>query len=260
MTINAQENPVMNRPPRRISGIPVTAALLLGLMQLACKHGAAVPTAEGEAAGSNDQKQVELMEKMRARALAAPGGAHEASDFAFHVTMLFTQGVAERQPVPATLVDEAVDCLDKARAAKPEEAADLLARKGELLIAAGRSEPGVGALRESIDTRPNLRAFTSLTKHFTAQKKTDEVAALCKKTLPSMTSDASRYAVLDECLKASGAATPEAGLHWASKQDIKFYTTRKHEIESRLAAAKAKEEGKGATAKEEKKEEKKKRK
>jgi hypothetical protein len=251
---------VKNRSSNRICGISVAAALLLGLSQSACLHGSPSGNAvNNDQLTANDQKQVERVEKMRARALNAPGGALEASDFAFQVTQLFVQGVATRRPVEPTLVDEAVGCLDKARQAKPDEDADLLARKGEMLLAAGRVQPGVGSLRESISERPNLRAFTSLTKYYTSQKQTAEVEALCKRTLPAITSDGSRYALLDECLKASGAATPEAGLRWAPKQDVAFYKARKKELEARVAAAKqqrAKEEKKEEN-REEKKEEKK---
>jgi tetratricopeptide (TPR) repeat protein len=250
----------MNRSRSGIRRIPIAAVLLLGLSQLACRHGAGKATPP-EAVPGADQRLVDQMEKMRARALKAPGGALEASDFAFHVTMLFTQGVADRRSVSTSLVDEAVGCLDKAIAAKPDDSADLLARKGELLLAAGRSDLGVSALRASVDARPNLRAFTSLTKQFTAQKQTAEIEALCKKTLPGMTSDSSRYAVLDECLKASGAATPEAGLRWAAKADVKFYLARKRELEARLAAAQAKDEStKDGKGKDEKSKSKKKRK
>ena len=187
---------------------------------------------------ASDDKIVERTEKMRARALKAPGGASEASDFASHVTMLYTQGVAKRRPPAPTLVDEAVQCLDRAKEADPDRAADLLLRKGELLLAAGRNAPGAGALRESMATRPNLRAFALLSKFYAGQKQSAELEALCKRTLPAMKSDENRYAVLDDCLKYSGAATPEAGLHWAHAKEIAFYKARHHDLEARLAAAK----------------------
>jgi hypothetical protein len=162
--------------------------------------------------------------------------------------MLFTQGVFKRRPVPPTLVDEAVQCLDGAKEAKPDDAADLLVRKGELLLAAGKSEPGAGALRESIAIRPSLRAFTPLAKFYAAQKQSAELEALCKRTLSAMKSDESRYAVLDDCLKYSGATAPEVGLGWAPAKDVSFYKARHRELETRLAA------GKQQRAKEEQKE------
>jgi hypothetical protein len=121
-------------------------------------------------------------------------------------------------------------------AAKPDDAADLLARKGEMLLAAEKTEAGVGALRESISDRPNLRAFKPLVKHYEAGKLAAETEALCKRTLPAMKSDENRYVVLDECLKASGAATPEAGLRWAGAKELSFYKARRKQLEARLEA------------------------
>jgi hypothetical protein len=230
-------------------GIPA-ALLASGLALTACHPKPKVDQTPGQAAegaGANDQKTVDLMEKMRARAQKAPGGAIEALDFAYNVTQLYTQGVTKRRQISPGLVDEAVKCLDDARAAKPEDSADLLARKGELLLAAEKTDAGVGALRESIADRPNLRAFKPLVKHYQVQKLTAEADGLCKKTLPAMKSEENRYIVLDECLKASGAATPEAGLKWAGSKEVNFYKARKKDLDARLAKqAKAREEGREA--------------
>jgi len=240
---------VTNCSHNHIRGFSLAASLVLGLSLTACLFKSQTQSAGGatDAVAANDAKLVERMEKMRARALAAPGGSMEASDFASHVTMLFTQGVSKRRQVPPALIDEAVQCLDQAKAAKPDDAADLLVRKGELLLAAGRSEPGAGALRESISIRPNLRAFTPLARFYAAQKQSPELVALCRKALPAMKSDESRYAVLDDCLKYSGATAPEVGLGWAPPKEVTFYKARRHELEARLAAAKqqrAKEDAK----------------
>jgi hypothetical protein len=239
---------MINRSRRCRMGIPTAMALVAGLALPGCSHKAGPPAAAGPSANpaaANDQKIVDGMEKMHARALKAPGGATEASDFAFHVTLLYNQGVAKRRDLPPTLLDEAVKCLDEAREANPDGAADLLARKGELLIAADKKEAGVGALRESISARPNLRAFKPLIRHYGEQKLAAEAEALCKKSLPAMKTEENRYVVLDECLKGSGSAATEVGLRWASPKDVSFYKNRKKEVEARLAAAnkaKAKEE------------------
>lgn len=237
----------MTKQPRnRIRGSFIAAGVFVGLQLAACASKPPQQPASDPAA-ANDAKIVERTEKMRTRALAAPGGASEASDFASHVTMLFTQGVSKRQPVSATLVDEAVQCLDQAKEAKPEDAPDLLVRKGELLLAAGKSEPGAGALRESIAIRPTLRAFAPLARFYAAQKQPAELTTLCKKALPAMKSDESRYAVLDDCLKYSGATAPETGLGWAPPKEVTFYKARRRELDNRLTAAKqqkAKQEAK----------------
>ena len=238
-----------NHPRNRIRGMTLglCIGLCIGLQLVACHPKP--PQAQTDPAAANDTKLVERMEKMRARAKNAPGGATEASDFASHVTMLFTQGVANRRPVAPALVDEAVQCLDSAKEANPDDAPDLLVRKGELLLAAGKHEPGANALRESIALRPSLRAFNPLAKFYASEKQSNELVALCKKTLPAMKSDESRYALLDDCLKYSGATAPEAGLGWAPPKELAFYKARRRDLEARLAAGKqqrAKEEQKEA--------------
>jgi hypothetical protein len=235
-----------NRKPSHSIAFSATVLLVASAALLSCGHKPpSADNAKSDSSSANDQKIVDLMEKMRARALKAPGGAMEALDFAYNVTQLYVQGVTKRRQISPTLLDEAVKCLDEARAAKPEDAADLLARKGEMLLAAEKTEEGVGALRGSMSERPNLRAFKPLIKHYEAEKVTAEAEALCKRALPAMKSDENRYIVLDECLKASGAATPEAGLKWAGSKEVTFYKKRKSELDARLAAAakaKAKEE------------------
>lgn len=230
------EHSSMRFRPNRLAA----ATLVGGLLLAGCLFKKQTRPDSGDVTSASDAKLIERMEKMRARALGAPGGAIEASDFASQVTLLYSQGVPKRRAVAPNLVDEAVQCLTLAREAKPEDAHDLLARKGEMLLAADRQPAGVAALRESIAARPNLRAFNPLIKAYTTSRQGNEIEALCKKTLPAMKTDDSRYAVLDECLKASGVAAPEAGLRWAGSKEIAFYKARRKELEARLAAAKQK--------------------
>jgi hypothetical protein len=213
----------------------LSSVVLAGLWLAGCGHTGA---GADEANAANDAKMVERMEKMRTRALNVPGGAMEASDFASQVTLLYVQGATKRRSLAPDVVDEAARCLDRAKEANPDNTADLMARKGEMLLAAERQAAGLAVLRESIAARPNLRAFNLLIKAYTAGKQTADAEVLCKKTLPGMKSDDSRYAVLDECLKCSGAGTPEAGLRWAGNREISFYKTRHKELEARLAKQK----------------------
>ncbi len=179
---------------------------------------------------------IERMEMMRKRALGAPGDVSKALDFADYVTLLFSRGISTRWAVSPAVVDEAVACLERAQKDHPDDVAELLVDKGEVLLAAGRTEPGASALRDSIAVRPSLRAFTPLAKLYATQKLSAEIVALCKKTLPVMRSGESRYAVLDDCLKYSGAHTPEVGLSWAPHREVLFYKVRHRELEA-LATA-----------------------
>jgi len=178
-----------------------------------------------------DAQKIERMEKLRVKAMAAPGSASEAGDFAFALAGLHSDGVAARRNLPPTLVDDAAQCLDQARTTRPEEAHELLSRKGELLIAAGRQDDGFRALRESMDARPNLRAFELLGKSFKQQNQIDDLEKLCKQTLPAMRSETQRYVILDKCVAFSGASTIEGGLRWASAKDVEFYRQKRAEVQ-----------------------------
>ena len=221
--------------------IGIALAILVGVSLGGCLFKKQTqPPPKTDLAAPEDAKLVERMERARARAVGAPGSTLEASEFASQLTLLYSQGVAKRQQLEPRLLNEAVRCLDQARDAKPDDAADLLVRKGELLLAAEQESAAISALQQSVASRPNLRAFNLLVKLYAGEKQDAEVEALCKKTLPAMKSESSRYAVLDECLKSSGATTPEAGLRWAGSKEIIFYKTRRKELEAHSAAAKQK--------------------
>ncbi len=234
---------MLDHSGNQVRGISVVTALFVGFSLSAChpkpqQH----PGSTLDQNAATDSKFIERMEKLRAKAQSAPGGAIEASDFASLVAVLFTQGIAKRRQISPKLVDEAVQCLDRAKEAQPDQAAMLLLRKGELLMAAGKPEPGATALRDSIAIRPNLRAFTPLAKYYAAQKKPAEIVALCKRTLPAMKSEESRYAVLDDCLTYSGSTAPEVGLGWAPPKEVSFYKARHHELQTLHEAAKRERE------------------
>jgi hypothetical protein len=177
-----------------------------------------------------DAQKIERVEKLRVKAMAAPGSSSEAGDFAFALVGLHRDGIAARRNLPPTLVDDAARCLDQARDARPEEAHELLSRKGELLLEAGRQDDGFRALRESMDARPNLRAFELLGKSYKQQNQIDDLEKLCKRTLPAMRTDTQRYDILHKCIAFSGASTIEGGLRWASAKDVEFYRQKHTEV------------------------------
>lgn len=221
----------------------IATLVTAGLAVAACGPRPKTDASAGQAAGAvNDQRTIDLMEKMRVRALSAPGRAPEASDFAYYVTQLYAQGVTKRRTISPALVGEAIKSLETARAEQPDMSAELLARKGELLLAADQPEAGVAVLRESVAERPNLRAFRPLIKYYEGTAATAEIEPLCKRTLPGMKTEENRYLVLDECLKATRATTPEAGLRWAGAKELAFYKARKKDLDARVAKqVKAKE-------------------
>jgi hypothetical protein len=225
---------VIEHPPRR-PGQFLLAALLCVVPLTGCLAGfykkdpAPMPPPRDHSA-ERDAKQIEQMEKLRVKANQT-GASADAISFANMLGTLHHNKVDVRRNLPPTLVDEAATCLDRARQDRPEEAHELLARKGELYIQFDRNDEGFTALRESMTARPNTRAFEILGK---AHKDANEVAELermCKKTLPAMKTDNERYFVLDKCIQFSGAATVEGGLRWASKKDVEFYRQKRVEVD-----------------------------
>ena len=177
-----------------------------------------------------DAQKIERMEKLRAKAMAAPGSASEAGDFAFALAGLHSDGVAARRNLAPTLVDDAAKCLDQARDARPEEAHQMLGRKGQLLIEAGRRDDGFRALNESMDARPNLRAFELLGKLYKQQNQDRRRGKAVQAHPATMRTDIQRYDILHKCVAFSGASTIEGGLRWASAKDVEFYRQAQAEV------------------------------
>ena len=109
------------------------------LFAVGCLHGLAK---EKEAApmppprdhrAESDARQIDQMEKLRAKANQT-GTPIDAITFAVFLGTLHHNKVDERRNLPPALVDEAATCLDRARKERPEEAPELLARKGELYM------------------------------------------------------------------------------------------------------------------------------
>ena len=210
------------------------AVLITGFSLAGCLAGlhkkdpAPMPPPRDQSA-ERDARQIEQMEKLRAKANET-GAAADATSFASVLGTLHHNKVDVRRTLPPTLVDEAATCLDRARKERPEEAHALLARKGELYIEFGRNDEGFAALRESMTARPNIRAFEILGKQHKEANEVAELERMCKKTLPAMKTDIERYVVLDKCIQFSGASTVEGGLRWASKKDVEFYREKRAEV------------------------------
>ena len=200
------------------------AGCLAGLHK---KQPAPMPPPRDQSA-ERDARQIQQMEKLRAKANET-GAAVDAISFAGILGTLHHNKVDERRNLPPTLVDEAATCLDRARKERPEEAHELLARKGEMFIQFGRNDEGFAAMRESMAAQPNVRAFEILGKAHKDANQVADLERMCKKTLPAMKTDNERYFVLHKCIEFSGASTVEGGLRWASKKDVQFYRDKKVE-------------------------------
>jgi len=222
---------VTNHAPHRyfhlLSATLFTVGCLHGLAKE--KEASPMPPPRDHRAES-DARQIDQMEKLRAKANQT-GTPVDAITFAVFLGTLHHNKVDERRNLPPTLVDEAATCLDRARKERPEEAPELLARKGELYMKFDRNDEGMAAMRESMAARPNTRAFEILGKAHKDANDVAELERMCKKTLPAMKTDNERYFVLEKCIEYSGASTVESGLRWASKKDVEFYREKRVEVD-----------------------------
>jgi len=160
----------------------------------------------------------------RARADAKKGGAREAIVFAKEVENTFHTGMNARGKVDgAALTNEAVGYLEAAAKANVADAPRLFAAKGSLLVTAGRKDDGQRALEDSLALTPNLWPVGKLLELYSEAGRAQDVTNVCKKVRPVVKTDEERYALLDQCLHWSHAASPEGGLAWAPKDDVGFY-------------------------------------
>jgi hypothetical protein len=207
--------------------VPLLFALPIAIAD--CVPSYAPPSAaelaelQADANAQTDAAMMSRLESARAAAKNAPGSPREAAAFASELKNAILAGTFERKKLGPDIVDEAVLRLDEASAARAEEAPELLAVKGELLLNAKRTEAGLAALDESLAKRPNLRAFLLLGEHLGKTGKSADVVALCQKVRPVATTDSERYDVLDACLSFAHASSIEGGLSWTTSEDIAFY-------------------------------------
>jgi hypothetical protein len=179
--------------------------------------------AQAQAQGSVDGATLQRLEKARAAAKASPGGSNEAFAFAREVENAYSLGLVTRGKASGPeLVTEAVGYLDAAVAAHKDEGPKMLAAKGSLLLTSG-DKPGAKKALEASFATPNLWPVAKLLALYESDGDKGGITSVCTKARAVAKSDDERMAVLDHCLEASHAQTPEQGLAWAPKGDIVSY-------------------------------------
>jgi hypothetical protein len=178
-----------------------------------------------------------MLQLEASRKAAKRGGMAEARQFAAAVAMLYDLGTIGRGKADGpTLLQEADGYLAAAATALPAEAAEGLAARGQMYLAAKDKVEGERLLRASMDKRATPTACVLLVKSLDEDGQRAEIGPLCKKTIAKVTDAGDRFAVLDTCARASHASTVEGALSWASKDDIAFYRAKQDEITAQNAA------------------------
>ena len=95
---------------------------------------------------------------------------------------------------------------------------------------AGGPRGGARDERKSWAVQPTFPAFSLFVRLLTENHRRDEMVELCKQARAAGWLD-DRFGVLDICFRSSGATTFEAGLPWASQEDIAYYRAEREREE-----------------------------
>jgi len=190
----------------RIGGKPLAAVLLASLALVSVPQKAApppqIPRPRTTASASSAWKRRERARWPHPVRPARPVPRLRSD-------MLYTQGIAQRQNPHPTWVDEAV-AASTAQGCAAGRGPDLLAARASCCWPANRSDDGIKpCTRPSLLARPCARS--TCWRRPTANGRRRPKWRPCARRPCRMKSDESRYAVLDDCIKYSGAATAEAG-------------------------------------------------
>ena len=99
--------------------------------------------------------------------------------------------------------DEALSALGAAESRGGPQLPTLIADRGLLLLDLGRNHEGWAELQRSMALAPTLAAARGIVSVWGARGRNDEVGDACARTLPAMRDAASRFQLLDLCVKNS---------------------------------------------------------
>ena len=119
--------------------------------------------------------------------------------------------------------DEALSALGTFESRGGPQLPTLIADRGLLLLDLGRNHEGWSELQRSMAVAPSLAAARGIVSVWGARGRSDEVRDACARTLPALHEAASRFQLLDLCVKNMHAATVAAALAWAPPEALAFY-------------------------------------
>ena len=155
-----------DRSRTSLSRVPAIAcASLLAAALLGCspRRLAYFPPPPPETPEGTEASLAASLARMQSQVGMNPGGVWEATAFSQILATAFERGMVQRRGWNGgMLVARALSALAAAEKESPADRAELLSAKGRLLIAAGRVEDGVAALRASMDEKPSPGACDAL--------------------------------------------------------------------------------------------------
>ncbi|HUQ06540.1 MAG TPA: hypothetical protein VM261_28750 [Kofleriaceae bacterium] len=166
--------------------------------------------------------QLTRIDQMHAEWLSS-NGPRQAVAYARAVHEAVLSGAYRAQPtrweadLPASIA-----ALDEASAGAGADAAQLVAWRAVLLADNAQPDEAFAELTRSLSIGPTYLAAAGLAAHHGQAGAIDAVHAVCAETAPRLADD-ERFDLMAVCQEASNALTEEAGLPWASAEELVWY-------------------------------------
>lgn len=216
-----------------LAALPIAALCLAGCFGALMGPGLGDPTQASDSAVANN------VTSAKAEAEANPGDTQKAVAYAELLGAAFQGGTVARGRLDGqALVPDALEKLDGAAVAHPDDAAMLTAVKGNLFVRSGQTDEGVAQYEASMAIEPNLYALVPLIEVYAAARRHDDIDAHCQATRKSVSEQDRLYTLLRACASARPGMTGAQALPWASRKDVAFYEEQRAIDQARAEAEK----------------------
>lgn len=211
------------------------ALIAPGLALVACLSSAARDPAAGAAAA-------QLAQIDRARvAWQTTAGPRQAVDYARAVHEALAAGAYRVDPHRWGVdLPDSIRALDQAAARAGGDEAHLVAWRGLLLADNAQPDDAAREFARSLALGPTALAAAGLATHHGRRGELAQLHAVCGEAAPRLV-DGERFDLMVRCAEASNALSEEAGLPWASPDDLAWFRAER-ERRAQLAAAQAQAE------------------
>ncbi len=199
--------------------MPIVVGAAIALSAVGCAAFMArddVAVARSAWRASPTPARVQAYAQMLHGAFAANAYAHHAAEF--------RQQVLEVLPALA----------DAARSDAPR-AATLVGYGGTLLLDVGRAQEGWAELGRSMAMGPTLVSAMAVVPAWGERNRSDNVAAICARTLPALGRADDRFRLLEVCVRSMHASSDAAALAWAPAGTLAFYRAERGRRAAALA-------------------------
>ena len=165
-------------------------------------------------------------------------GPRQAVDYARAVHEALAAGAYNAQPYRwGTDLPESIKALDLAAPAAGPDAAQLVAWRAVLLADNAQPAEALAEYERSLAIGPTYIAASALAAHHGRSGRIDAVHTVCGGTAPKL-AHAERFDLMAACHQASNALTEEAGLPWASAEELAWFRAER-ERRAQVAVAQA---------------------